>query len=104
VNNRSFNFRRSDGSIHIGVFPQCEEDREVISVLNNDYNDSIDQFIDLILESIDQDSENGEFSLYTAAHLCFNSTEAERDEFLAIVTPYNQCVIMIGLFYNCFYF
>lgn len=104
VNNRSFNFRRLDGSIHIGMFSQCEEDREIINILDNDYSDSVDQFIDLILESIDKDNENGEFSLYTAANLCVDSTEAERDEFLAIVTPHNQCVIMIGLFYNRFYF
>lgn len=104
INNRSFDFRRSDGSIHIGVFAQCEEDREAINVLDSHYTDSVNQFIHLILETIDKDNENGEFSLYIAGNLCANSTEAEHDEFLAIVTPHNQCIIMIGLFYNRFYF
>jgi len=104
VNNRSFDFRRADGSIHIGIFPQCDEDREVIDILKKRYDDSVDQFINLILEIIDQESENGEFSIHIAGNLCFDSIQAERDEFLAIVTPHHQCVVMIGLFYNRYYF
>lgn len=104
VNNRSYDFRRSDGSVHIGVFPQCDEDRQIISILENEYNNSVEEFIDLVLQTIAKDSENGEFSLYAAGNLCSNSTEAERDEFFAIVTPHNQSIIMLGLFYNRFYY
>ena len=35
VNNRSFNFCCSDDCVHIGVFPQCEEDQEIMAILDN---------------------------------------------------------------------
>ena len=98
MGNVLFNFLR------VGVFPECDEDRKIIDILDNDYTDSVERFIDLVLKTIDKESENGEFSLYLAANLCFNSIEAERDEFFAIVTPNNQCVIMLGLFYNRYYY
>ncbi|CAF3310924.1 unnamed protein product [Rotaria sp. Silwood2] len=104
INNRSFNFRRSDGSVHIGVFPQCEEDKIIMNMLEDDYINSVNEFIDLVLEVLDGNNENEHFSLHMAAHLCDCSIQAERDEFLAIVTPKNQCIIMIGLFYNRFYY
>lgn len=103
INKHGFDFIRSDGSVHCGPLPQCAEDEVTIQNMQKDYTSLVKRFIDLLLEIIDKNGESGKFSLHMAAHLCANSINLERDEFLAIVTSNNKCIIMIGLFYNRFY-
>lgn len=103
ISNHSFNFMRSDGSRHYGALPEHKEDRAMIQKLQHDYTNAVKKFINLVLEVIDEDGKNKDFSLHMAAHVCNDSTDTERDEFLAIVTPNKKTVIMIGLFYYRFY-
>jgi len=103
VNNRIYPFPRPDGSIYFGISPQCDSDKVAYEMFQKLYNDSVNTFIELILKAIDEDNVHGQFSIHMAANLSANAIDTERDEFLAIVTPNNNTIIIMGFFYNRFY-
>lgn len=101
VNNHCYKFRRPDGSEYVGIFRRNSADKPLIENPTKTHQIEADQFIDSILKVVDCDDR---FSMHIAAHLCNASIDAERDEFFGVVSPKHKCIIMIGLFYNRFYY
>ncbi|CAF1281088.1 unnamed protein product [Adineta steineri] len=103
VNNRVYGFSELDGSIRFDIMPRSDSDKVMHQIQEKLYKDSIKTFIELIIKAIDEDDADGKFSMHMAAHLSADAFDTERDEFLAIVTPNNKTIIMMGFFYNRFY-
>ncbi|CAF1348710.1 unnamed protein product [Adineta steineri] len=103
VNNRIYVFFQPDGSIRFDIMPRSDLDKVMHQIQEKLYKDSIKTFIELIIKAIDEDNADGKFSMHMAAHLSADAFDTERDEFLAIVTPNNKTIIMMGFFYNRFY-
>ncbi|CAF1226348.1 unnamed protein product [Adineta steineri] len=78
--------------------PRSDLDKVVHQIQEKLYKDSIKTFIELIIKAIDEDNADGKFSMHMAAHLSADAFDTERDEFLAIVTPNNKTIIMMGFF------